>query len=138
MYKVKSSIKRQLESNYEKACNQYLHQLMLMWELSEDSGYGFWVGDDVGGTYCYGDDLFFQMDDIIFCVMNDVEEKEYREWMDYNSWANEFNQSTPSLKAWMKGCPRCSKETMEHLTNLKREFEEACEDASSRLVNQSF
>lgn len=59
-------------------------------------------------------------------------------WSDYCTWANEFNQSTPSLKSWMKGCPRCSKETMEHLTNLKREFEEACEDASSRLVNQSF
>ena len=130
-HKVSEAVKRHLKENYERAVNMWLLELLNMWEF--DSAYGFWVGDDVGGTYCYGDDLFFQMDDIIFCVMNDVEEKEYREWMDYNSWAIEFKQPTIKLKAWHTGCPRHSKETMDRLEGLKRELETLCDECSKEI-----
>lgn len=131
-HKVSEAVKRHLKENYERVANMWLLELLNMWEL--DSVYGFWVSDEVGGTYCYGDNLFFQMDDIIFCVMNDVEEKEYREWTDYNSWAMEFNQPTHSLKAWHMGCPRHTKEEMEHLRTLKREFEELCKEYAEDMV----
>lgn len=135
-YKVNEATIQLLHERYECACNGWLLELLNMWEL--DGAYGYWVGDEPGGVYCYGESITINMEEIIFCVENGVTEEAFMEWSDYCTWANEFNQSTPSLKSWMKGCPRCSKETMEHLTNLKREFEEACEDASSRLVNQSF
>ena len=48
-----------------------------------DGYYGYWIGDEVGGVYDYGDGMFtINMDDIIYCVA-DVTREQYIEWQEY-------------------------------------------------------
>lgn len=137
-YKVNKALIRLLDEEYKKACNGWLNQLLNMWELDEDSGYGYWAGDETGGIYCYGESISITMDDIIYCVKNDVTEEEFIEWSDYCTWASEFKQPTPNLKSWMRGCPRCSKEEMEHLSEMMERFDEEIRILQERNQCESF
>ena len=119
--------KETLKKNYEDACNSYLKALADAWEWDVDS-YGFWIADCVGETFSYGDNMFIDMQDIIFCVENDVKEDEYDEWQEYCLFAHEYNQNVPNFKAWHKGCPRLSKEEQKHLVSLKEAFDKAIKD----------
>ena len=77
MKKAKDAIKRQLKEQWEQACGGFLVELLRMWEL--DAHYGYWIGDETGSVYDYGDGMLtINMDDIIYCVLNDAvqEEKE--------------------------------------------------------------
>lgn len=137
-YKANKALIRLLDDDYTKACNGWVNQLLLMWELNEDSGYGYWAGDQVGGVYCYGEFIFIDMENIIYCVKNDVTEKEFMEWSEYCTWANEFHQPTPNLRSWMNGCPRCSKEEMEHLTELKKKFMDEVKILAEKNQSETF
>ena len=119
--------KELLKKNYEDACNSYLKALADAWEWDVDS-YGFWIADCVGETFSYGDNIFIDMQDIIFCVENDVKEYEYEEWQEYCLFAHEYNQNIPNFKSWHKGCPRLSKEEQKHLVSLKETFDKAIKD----------
>ena len=89
--------------------------------------------------YDYGDGMIsINMDDIIYCVKNDVTEDEFMEWSDYCTWASEFKQPTPNLKSWMRGCPRCSKEEMEHLSEMRERFDEEIRILQERNQCESF
>ena len=124
MEKTKDAVKRQLKEQWEKACNGYLVELLRMWEL--DAYYGNWIGEEVGGVYDYGYGMFtISMDDIIYCVENDVKREQYMEWQEYICDASEFGFDLPNLKSWMMGCPRTSPEAFERLRKMKAELNEA-------------
>ena len=123
--------KELLKSNYEDACNSYLKALADAWEWDVDS-YGFWIADCVGETFSYGDNMFIDMQDIIFCVENDVKEGEYDEWQEYCLFANEYNQNIPNFKAWHKGCPRLTNEEQERLIKLKKDFEDTIKEYKNK------
>ena len=110
-----------LKTNYESACNAYLRALLTLWDL--DGCYGFWIGDEIGGVYCYGDDLFIGMDDMRYCVENNVSYDTFYEWQEYCVWAHEFDKASPNLKSWCMGCPRFDKETMKKLSDAKLELD---------------
>lgn len=120
-YKVNEEVKSLLKKDYERACNGFLVELLNMWEL--DSFYGYWIGDEIGGVYAYGDRIFINIDDIRYCVENDIEENEYIEWQDYCVFANEFHQTIPNFPSWHKGCPRLSEGEKQKLRDLKKELE---------------
>lgn len=118
MENTKPAVKRQLRDAWEKACNGYVVELLRMWEL--DGYYGYFIGDEVGGIYDYGEGTFdIRMDDIVYCVENDVTKEQYEEWQEYCVDANEFGFSTPNLRSWMLGCPRTSKEVFDRLRPSK-------------------
>lgn len=121
---------KQLRTAYEKACNDYLAELLRMWEL--DSHYGYWIGDDVGGVYDYDGVFTINMNDIIYCVENGVTERQYYEWQEYIVDASEFGFDTPNLKSWMHGCPRTPQEIFEKLRAMKRDLAEAVEEEKKR------
>ena len=123
---------RLLRENYENACNAYLLALANMWEWDCKS-YGFWIGDDVGGIYSYGDCTFINMDDIIYCVENSISEKTYDEWQEYCLWANDFSQDIPNLKSWCMGCPRVDAATQEKLTNMRKELNELIQKTKAKF-----
>lgn len=134
MDKTKDSIKALLRQDYEKAVNGYLCELLRMWEL--DAHYGYWIGDDVGGFYDYGDGSFdINLQDIIYCVLHDVTREQYQEWQDYICDAAEFNFPLPNLRSWMHGCPRTSQETFEKLRKLKADLNKAVEEEKERVKN---
>ena len=134
MNKTKDSIKAMLREQWDKACNGYLVELLRMWKL--DSHYGYWIGDDVGGVYDYGDGMIsIGMDDIIYCVENDVEYKECIAWLDYICEAAEFGFDTPNLKSWCRGCPRTPPEVFERLRDIKADLAKAVEEEKVRMKN---
>ena len=124
MNKTKDSIKAMLREHWEKACNGYLVELLRMWEL--DAYYGYWIGEEIGGVYDYGDGMFtIGMNDIIYCVEHDIGREQYIEWQEYCCDAAEFGFDTPNLKSWMMGCPRTQPEVFEKLRKMKAELNEA-------------
>lgn len=125
--KTDSDTKSILRKQYETACNGYLRELLRMWELK--GHYGFWIGDEVGGVYDYGDGTIdISMENIIYCVENDVTREQYDEWQQYVCDAAEFRLPTPNLKSWMHGCPRTPPETIKHLQTLKQQLWEEVEN----------
>ena len=103
-----------------------------MWEL--DGHYGYWIGNEDGTLYDYGDGMFtINMDNIIYCVEHDVTELQYQEWQDYICDAAEFGFVTPNLRSWMNGCPRTPQETFEKLRKLKADLNNAVEEEKKRM-----
>ena len=135
MEKAKDAVKRELRRQYDAACNGYVTELLRMWEL--DGFYGYWIGDDVGGVYDYGGAFTIGMEDIIYCVENDVTEEQYQEWQEYICEAIEFGFDTPNLKSWMHGCPRTDKATFERLCALKAELNKAVDEERRRAAMES-
>ena len=134
MSKTKDSTKAMLREQWEKACNGYLVELLRMWEL--DAYYGYWIGEEIGGVYDYGGGMFtIGMDDIIYCVENDVEYKECIAWLDYICEAAEFGFDTPNLRSWHRGCPRTPPEVFERLRGIKADLAKAVEEEKVRMKN---
>ena len=134
MEKTKDSIKRMLKEQWRKACNGYLVELLRMWEL--DMHYGYWVGDEHGTMYCYGETHNLTMEDIIYIVENDIDEDEVLAWEDYCLDAYEFNFPTPNLKAWYMGCPRTPQETFDRLRQLKADLEKVVEEEKRKAKSE--
>lgn len=120
MGKSSSEQKKMLRKKYEDACNGYLVELLNNWGL--DASYGYWIANEIGGTYAYGDYLFLNMDDIVYCVENDIQETEYVENQDYNVRADEFGFNLINLQSWHKGAPRVPDETFKRLEKMKRDL----------------
>ena len=127
MAKINNAHKRLLKEKFEESAKQYLVALLQAWEL--DNYYGFWVSDEIGGVYCYGDNIFIGYDDMRYVVDNDIKKEEFQEWSDYCTWCIDMDLKHPNLDAWHMGCPRLSKDKMKHIDNLKQRFEDAVNDA---------
>ena len=120
-------MKKQLRSDYEKACNAYLKA------FCEKHGYDYedavrnWVGGDVGGiTECA--DLFVNMDDIITDIDRDAPEDEFVKYYDYCLRVGSIacgKISTPNDSSWLSVCPRMSEEQITRLEELQRDIRKA-------------
>ena len=136
MKKTKDAVKRQLKEQWKKACNGFLVELLRMWEL--DAYYCYWIGEEVGGVLDYGSGMFtISMDDIIYCVENDVTQQQYMEWQEYICDASEFGFDTPNLRSFVRGCPRTSAETFKHLREIKEMLDEAVQEEKKRVKGES-
>ncbi len=134
MKKTRDAVKRQLKEDWKQACNGFLVELLRMWEL--DGHYGYWIGNEDGSLYDYGDGMFIiNMDNIIYCVLSDITREQYTEWQEYVCEASEFGFDTPNLRSWIRGCPRTPPEVFEKLRNLKADFDKAVEDEKQRMKN---
>lgn len=96
--------KELLKKNYEDACNEYVKALLTLWDLSIHNGY--WIGDEVGGIYDIDGWITIGMQEIIYCVENNVMSKEVEEWQDYYIKCHDYNLPTMNLNAYHKGAPR--------------------------------
>ena len=133
MNKTKDDIKQKLKEQWKQACNGYLVELLRMWEL--DAHYGYWVGDETGTMYCYGETHNLSMEEIMYIVDCDIEEDEVIEWEDYQLMAHEFGFSLPNLMAWHRGCPRTPKAVFDKLQELKADLDKAVEKEKERIKN---
>ena len=134
MEKTKDGMKKLMRRNYENACNHYLVELLRMWDL--DGRYGFWVSDEPGTVYCYGETHNLNMEDIIFIVENDIEEDEVLAWEDYCLDAHEFGFSLPNLRSWHRGCPRTPQDVFNKLRALKANLSEYVEEEKQRIQQE--
>ena len=132
MEKTKDAVKQQLKEQWKKACRDFLDELLRMWEL--DAHYGYWIGNEDGTLYDYGDGMFtISMDDIIYCVLGDITREQYIEWQEYICDASEFGFDTPNLRSWIRGCPRTPPEVFAKLRNLKADLAKAVEEEKQRM-----
>ena len=132
MEKTKDAVKKQLKEQWKQACNGFLVELLRIWEL--DGHYGYWIGDEVGSVYDYGDGMFtISMDDIIYCVLGDITREQYMDWQEYICEAAEFGFDTPNMRSWMRGCPRTPPEVFEKLRSLKADLDKAVEEEKQRM-----
>lgn len=121
--------KQLLKENYENACNDYVQALLTLWDL--DGYYGYWIGEDVGGVYDYGDGIFtIGMQDIVYCVENGVTEEEYEEMLEYCVKCSEYNMPTMNLNAWHKGAPR---HDFTKLDALKKDLNNAIDNEKNKF-----
>lgn len=125
--------REELRKDYESACNNYLYQLLSDWGYDYSANIGWWVGDDVGGIYCLEDDIFIRIDDIVYCVDNNISKDDYTYYTDYTTRCNNFGLETMNLNSFIKGAPRISDESFETLEQLKLDLENAIENTKENL-----
>jgi hypothetical protein len=133
MQKDKGTLKR----SYRKVCLEYLYQLFIDWNLYEGDedgtqNFGWWVGDEVGSIYCLEDDTFIDMDDIRYCVDNNVSRDTYEEYTEYNLNCSEYGFDTMNLDAFVHGAPRIPKESFDRLSECKKTLYDAIEDIKEK------
>ena len=135
MKKAKDAIKRQLKEQWEQACNGFLCELLRIWEL--DGHYGYWIGDETGGVYDYGDGMLtINMDDIIYLrAERRSPESSTRSGSSTSADASEFGFATPNLRSFVRGCPRTPAETFQHLREIKAMLNDAIQDEKERMEN---
>ena len=98
---VKNKVINELRKNFDAAVLAYLKELHKKFDWAEC--YGYWIGGDCTGVYCYGDYTYMDLSDIIYIVDNNVNIDEFEEWQGYCEFAEEFNQTVPNLPSWHKG-----------------------------------
>lgn len=113
--------KKTLLKNYECACNNIIMELLKEWEL--DSGYGYWIGDIVGGLYDYDGYITIDMVDAVYCIKNNISRDTYNEYVDYNVRCIQNNMTTMNLNSYIKGAPRVTEETFNKIEKLKKEIQ---------------
>lgn len=134
-YKAHNAVKKHLKEQWEAVCNGYLLELANMWEL--DSFYGYWIGNEIGGVYSYGDSIFINIDDIRYCVENNVSYETYQDWQEYCTWAHEFGFNVPNFESYFKGCPIAPKDVQERLTKQKQELDKLIREEKEKLKNNA-
>ena len=133
--------KENIKKAYENACQDYLTQLLTDWGFYDDdmkeTCMGWWVGDEIGGLFCLEDDIFINMDDIRYCVDNDISFEIYQDFQDYNVKCAEFGFNHMNLNAFVLGAPRVSDEEFKHFQQLKDELNYYIKEAKSKLDNEN-
>lgn len=133
MMKNKESIKRA----YRRACLDYLYQLLDDWGLYEKDDditkFGWWVGDEIGGVFCLEDDTFINMDEIRYCVDNNIDYDTYQDYLEYATKCYDFGFDHMNLNAFVIGAPRVSNEEFERLEMLQKNLDDAINDIKDKM-----
>ena len=127
--------KEEIKEAYINACNDYVHKLMEIWNIldeDEEVDYSWWVGDEVGGVFCCDDDMFIDMNDIVYCVDNDVDHETYSNYIEYITKCEEYGFNTINLNAFVKGAPRVSDEEFRKLGEIKQQLYDTIEETKKK------
>ena len=114
-----------LKREYNKACFDYLNKLIGNWKLYEDDtpDYGWWIGDEVGTTYFFNEEISINMDDIRYCVNNDVDYQTYLNYNEYNTRCHEYGLNTITLKEYICHEGRVSDKELEKIAVIRKELD---------------
>ncbi len=123
----KEDLKRKLKSDYENACNNYLMQLLNDWKVC-----GYWVGDEIGGVYCFNDDYFIGLNDIIYCVDNDIELDSYIDFSDYIVRCDKYNLDSEPFKCFIEKGPTYTEEEFNMLDERYKYLSDAINEMKAK------
>ena len=127
---------------FDETADKYVELLLDLWSnhVKDDPAfaphYGWWADNDRTGIYCYDDDFFINLSDIIYCVENEVHYSEFREWQDYCTDAMEFGFDIINLKSWHLGAPRVSKDVIKNLKKMKQDLNDYAEAVKNGQIPQ--
>lgn len=129
---VRPEVKRSLREHLQIAAQGYLRALLDAWGLDIDRGY--WIGDNIGGTWDQDGELTISLRDIVYCVEEDVSLLEYTDMLSYVTMADYLDLDLPDIRSWHTGrFRRMPPETLERLTQLKDDLLEEIDDAREQL-----
>lgn len=80
------------------------------------------VGGEIDGVININD-YYIGFKDMVYCIKNEVPEKEFFKWYDYNIEWGDFKHYI-NLDSWMRGAPRRSSEELEKLKGLRHKLDE--------------
>lgn len=96
---------KDLKSRYEKICSDYIRAFV----KKHDYEFSGWVSDEVGGIACFIEQYYFNLNDIVYDVNNDLPVNLIFEWQEYLVDKHFQNQKTGvedvniNLRSYWKG-----------------------------------
>lgn len=96
---IRTSTPNTLHKAYESVCDTYAQRLIEQLGLNKDESY--WVSDEIGGTFAYGDCYFLNMEEIVLLVDNCIGYDEFNEW--YCQWTDFERENRINLRSWLMG-----------------------------------
>lgn len=113
-----------LSERFVALAEDYRREFMKTYFSDDDGSIAMsdWVGDEIGSVLCVSDDLYFDFDDMRYCVDNNVQEEDLMQWYEYRVRVTLIDDDlhTPSLDHWLKGCQRYSEEQLQEIEKGKR------------------
>ena len=103
--------------NYENAVNTIITAFKEKQDL--DTYGGYWIGNQIGEVYDFGD-MTFDFRDILIDLKEDAPKDEIFKWRDYmmriwsiNHMAGGVLLKENNYRSWLKGCPRLTEEELD-------------------------
>ena len=134
MKKIKDAALKQLNENYERACNAWVKELERMWDMQMQNGY--WI-DEPGGVYDFDGAWTLGMTDITYAVRHGVTMEQAADWQEYVCWAAEFDFQLPTLREYVENSvPMPDHDAQQRITDMKAELTRLCNEERARLKTQ--
>lgn len=96
---IRTSTPNTLHNAYEAVCDTYAQRLIEQLGLHKDDAY--WVLDEVGYVFAFGDNYFLNMEEIVLLVDNCIGYDEFDEW--YSQWTDFDKENRINLRSWIMG-----------------------------------
>lgn len=108
--------------NYENAINEIIKAFKEKHDLNMYEGY--WIGNQIGEVYDFGDTMTFDFRDILTDLKEDAPKDEIFKWRDYmmriwsiNNMAGGVLLKENNYRSWLNGCPRLTEEELNTVEN---------------------
>ena len=102
---------------YEDAINEIIKAFKEKQGL--DTYEGYWIGNQIGEVYDFGDTMTSDFRDILTDLKEDAPKDEIFKWRDYmmriwsiNNMAGGVLLKENNYRSWLKGCPRLTEEEL--------------------------
>ena len=112
----------ELIKNYENAVNAIIEEFKKKQEIKSNEGY--WIGNQIGEVYDFGDTMTFDFHDILIDLKENAPKEEIFKWRNYmlriwqiNNMAGGVLLQEANYRSWLKGCTRLSEEELNTVEN---------------------
>ena len=107
---------------YEDAINEIIKAFKEKQGL--DTYGGYWIGNQIGEVYDFGDTMTFDFRDILIDLKQNAPKDEIFKWREYmmriwsiNHMAGGVLLKENNYRSWLKGCPRLTEEELNAVEN---------------------
>lgn len=112
----------ELIKNYEDAVNAIITEFKKKQGIESDEGY--WIGNQIGEVYDFGDVMTFDFNDILIDIKENAPKEEIFKWKNYtiriwsiNNMAGGVLLQEMNYRSWLKGCPRLTEFELSTIEN---------------------
>lgn len=132
----------ELIKNYENAVNAIIEEFKNKQEIESNEGY--WIGNQIGEVYDFGDTMTFDFRDIMIDLKENATKGEIFKWRNYmlriwqiNNMAGGVFLQEANYRSWLRGCPRISEEDLDRIETKWHTFvDEIAELGKTTMENK--
>ena len=128
--------------NYENAVNAIITAFKEKQGL--DTYGGYWIGNQIGEVYDFGDSMTFNFLDILTDIKENAPKDEIFKWRDYmmriwsiNNMAGGILLKENNYRSWLKGCPRLTEEELNAVENKWKTFVDEIATLGKEMENKN-